>query len=109
MAKEYTLKAISSLFEEKLSERSCLVKDVKAAESVLRNNNHYEIRLFQSKQRIWEHRYGASYFIHDSVQPQIEETLRFLNINSEEISTIQLYDMRIFIFRLISRANFKFL
>ena len=39
MAKEYTLKAISSLFEEKLSERperSFLVKYVKAAESILR-------------------------------------------------------------------------
>ena len=36
MAKEYTLKTLSSLFEEKLSERSGLVKDVKAAESILR-------------------------------------------------------------------------
>ena len=36
MAKEYTLKAVSSLFEDKLSERSSLVKDVKAAESILR-------------------------------------------------------------------------
>ena len=36
MAKEYTLKAISSLFEEKLSERSCLLNDVKAADSILR-------------------------------------------------------------------------
>ena len=36
MAKEYTLKAVSSLFEEKLSERSGPVKDVKAAESILR-------------------------------------------------------------------------
>ncbi|CAH3030562.1 unnamed protein product, partial [Porites evermanni] len=36
MAKEYNLKELSSLFEEKLSERSGLVKNVKAAESVLR-------------------------------------------------------------------------
>ena len=36
MANEYTLKAVSSLFEEKLSERSGLVKDVKAEESILR-------------------------------------------------------------------------
>lgn len=36
MAKESSLKAVSSLFEEKLSERSGLVKDVKAAESILR-------------------------------------------------------------------------
>ena len=38
MAMEYTLKAvnISSFFEEELSERSGLVKDVKTAESILR-------------------------------------------------------------------------
>ena len=36
MAKEYTLKTLSSLFEEKLSERSGLVKDVKAVKSILR-------------------------------------------------------------------------
>ena len=44
MAKEYTLKAVTSLFEEKLSERSGLVKDVKAAESILRELKQQPLR-----------------------------------------------------------------